>query len=83
MRNDKVKILRFEQKQKDVLSTDEIMKIFGGLVRLIQRTAEYNACEKVKERIKSYNNEILKKNKQIEELLKLNSELVDRLGSQN
>lgn len=84
------KILKFQPKQKELLSNDEIMKVFSGLVKLIQKTAEYNAAEKAKAKVDYYNErlsqttiELNKRNKQIDELLKLNDELICKLTNKN
>jgi len=85
-----VKILKFQPKQKEVLSQEEIIKVFGGLVRLIQKSAELTAFEKAKNRFNYYEErlnkttaELNKRNKQVEELLKLNEELIIQLNSKN
>lgn len=85
-----VKILKFQPKQKDVLTQDEIIKVFGGLVRLIQKSAELSALEKVKNKIDGYEQkinkttaELNKRNRQVEDLLKLNDELIMQLNAKN
>ena len=82
-----IKILKFESKQKDILTNDEIMKVFGGLMRLIQRSAEFSACEKVKSQIDYYSKrlnetmvELNKRTGQVNELLKLNEDLIKQLN---
>lgn len=82
-----IKILKFEPKQKDILSNEEIMKVFGGLIRLIQKSAEFNAGEKVKTQIDYYNKrlnettlELNKRTGQVNELLKLNEDLIKQLN---
>ena len=85
-----VKILKFQSKQKEALSQEEIVKVFGGLVRLVQKTAELNAFEKAKTRLDYYEqklskttNELNKRNKQLEELLKINEQLILELNAKN
>ena len=85
-----IKILKFQPKQKELLSNDEIMKVFVGLMKLIQKSADYNAMEKSKAQVKYYNErlnetmlELNKRNHQIEELLKLNDELISKLSCKN
>lgn len=86
----KTKILKFETKPKEILTDEEIMKVFGGLVRLIQKSAEYNAKEKVKMQMEYYNKklnettiELNKRSNQVDNLLKLNEELITRLVEEN
>lgn len=81
------KILRFQPKQKDLLSQEEIMNVFAGLVRLVYKSAEYSAYEKAKLKIDYYNQklnetliELNKRNKQVEELLELNENLISSLN---
>ena len=85
-----IKILKFQQKHKEVLSQDEIIKVFGGLIKLVQKTAEFNAIERVKSRIDYYEQklnktavELNKRNKQIEELLDLNNQLIEQLQAKS
>ena len=82
-----IKLLQFQPKQKDILSEEEIMKIFVGLLRLIQKTADFNACEKVKKNIDSMkkqieelNRELRKRTSQVEELLNLNDDLIKQIN---
>ena len=63
------------------------MKVFGGLIRLIQKSAEFNAGEKVKTQIDYYNKrlnettlELNKRTGQVNELLKLNEDLIKQLN---
>ena len=90
MEKHKIKILKFETKPKEVLTDEEVMKVFGGLVRLIQKSAEYNAKEKVKTQMEYYNKklnettvELKKRCRQVDNLLKLNEELINRLVEEN
>jgi len=90
MKNKDINILKFQPKPKEILTNDEIDKVFAGLVRLIQKSAEYNAYEKAKSKINYYNKrlnetmiELNKRNLQIEELLKLNEELISKLNDKN
>ena len=83
-----IKILKFQQKQKEILSEDEIIKIFVGLVRLVQKSADYNAAEKIKnningmqQKLEETNQELKKRTIQVEELLKLNNDLIQQLNS--
>lgn len=85
-----IKILKFQTKQKELLTEEEIIKVFSGLVRLIQKSAEYNAFEKAKSKIdyyvQKYNqvvNELNKRNNQVEELLDLNNSLIAKLNQNN
>ena len=89
MEKNNVKIIKFEQRNKEVLSNDEIMKVFGGLVRLIQKSAEYNAFEKVRckfdyyiKRLNETTAELNKRNNQVDELLKLNEDLIRQLAEE-
>jgi len=82
-----VKILKFQAKEKELLSQEEILKVFSGLVRLVQKSAEYTAFEKAKSKIDYYSqkyNEVVvelnKRNKQVEELLELNESLIVSLN---
>lgn len=90
MKDKCIKILKFEPKQKEVLTNDEIMKVFGGLIRLIQKSAEFNAGEKVKSQIVYYDKklnettlELNKRTNQLEALLRLNEELINQLNMKN
>lgn len=83
-----IKILKFQKKQKEILSEDEIIKIFVGLVRLVQKSADYNAAEKIKnningmqQKLEETNQELKKRTIQVEELLKLNNDLIQQLNS--
>lgn len=85
-----IKILKFQPKQKDVLSQEEILKVFGGLVRLVQKSAELSAFEKSKKQIEYYTKklnettfELNKRNKQVEELLDLNNQLISQIQSKS
>ena len=82
-----IKIIKFEPKQKDILTNEEIMKVFSGLIRLIQKSAEFSAGEKVKTQIDYYNKrlnettlELNKRIGQVNELLKLNEDLLKQLN---
>ena len=82
-----IKIIKFEPKQKDILTNEEIMKVFSGLIRLIQKSAEFSAGEKVKTQIDYYNKrlnettlELNKRTGQVNELLKLNEDLLKQLN---
>ena len=82
------KILKFQPKQSELLTQNEIMKVFSGLVRLIQKSAEYNAQQKVKTQLDYYKQklsetivELNKRNNQLEELLKVNDELLVALNN--
>ena len=86
MKNKDVNIIKFEPKQKSVLSQEEIMKVFAGLVRLIQKSAEYTAMEKLKSKLEYYIErlnqttlELNKRNKQLNELLELNESLIAQI----
>lgn len=81
-----VKILKFQKKNDDLISDDEIMKIFNGLFRLIKKSAEYSAFKTVEkkiktdaEKIKALNEKLSRRDKQLEQLLKLNENLTDKL----
>lgn len=81
-----VKILKFQKKNDDLISDDEIMKIFNGLFRLIKKSAEYSAFKAVEkkiktdaEKIKALNEKLSRRDKQLEQLLKLNENLTDKL----
>lgn len=81
-----VKILKFQKKNDDLISDEEIMKIFNGLFRLIKKSAEYSAFKAVEkkiktdaEKIKSLNEKLSRRDKQLEQLLKLNENLTDKL----
>lgn len=83
MDNKERKILKFEPKPRELLTDSEIMKVFGGLVRLIQKSAEYNATKKVESQLDYYVRrlnevtcELNKRVSQVDELLKLNDELI-------
>jgi hypothetical protein len=89
MGKNNAKIIKFEQKHKEILSNDEIMKVFGGLVRLVQKSAEYNAVEKVRcqfdyyiKRLNETTAELNKRNNQVNELLKLNEDLIRQLAEE-
>ena len=82
------KIIQFQPKQSELLSQSEIMKVFSGLVRLIQKSADYNAQQKMKAQLEYYKQklnetiiELNKRNNQIEELLKVNDELLVALNN--
>lgn len=81
-----VKILKFQKKNDDLISDEEIMKIFNGLFRLIKKSAEYSAFKAVEkklktdaEKIKALNEKLSRRDKQLEQLLKLNENLTDKL----
>ena len=90
MKSKENKILKFEAKPKEILSNEEIMKVFSGLIRLIQKSAEYSAGEKVKSQMDYYNKrlnettvELNKRTGQVNELLKLNEDLIRQLTQEN
>ena len=90
MKNKENKVLKFEAKPKEILSSDEIMKIFSGLIKLIQKSAEYSAGEKVKLQLNYYDkklnettSELNKRTCQVNELLKLNEDLIKQLTQEN
>ncbi len=81
-----VKILKFNKKSEDLLTDDEIVKIFMGLLRLMKKSAEYSAIKSVEQKIKNDANKINdlnvkleKRTKQLEKLLKLNDELASKI----
>lgn len=81
-----VKILKFNKKSDDLLTDDEIMKIFMGLLRLMKKSAEYSAIKSVEQKIKNdakkindLNEKLAKRTKQLEKLLKLNDELASKI----
>lgn len=81
------KILKFEAKEKELMTNDEIMKVFLGLIRLVQKSAEYTAFEKVQTKLNYYEKrlnevtiELNKKNKQLDEILKLNDDLISEIN---
>lgn len=85
MKKARNRILKFEAPSKEILTTDEIMKVFSGLVRLIQKSAEYNAEIRVKEqtnyfleKLNKTTLELNKRTRQLEEVLKLNEELIKK-----
>ena len=85
MKTNKGKILKFQYKPSEILTTEEIMKVFSGLVRLIQKSAEYSATAKTDYYISKLNEttaELNKRNRQVEELLKLNEELLKKCKQQ-
>ena len=90
MKKSEIKILKFETKPKELLSTEEIMKVFSGLIRLIQKSAEFKANEKMKTQIELCNKrfdeaktELNKRTYQVNELLKLNEELIRQLAEES
>lgn len=75
---EETKILKLEPKRQDLLSEDEITKIFLGLMGLMKKSAEYSAIKKVEQIIKKKSDKIdelsrvlEKRTKQLETLLKL------------
>ncbi len=81
-----VKILKFNKKSEDLLTDDEIVKIFMGLLRLMKKSAEYSAIKSVEQKIKNdakkindLNVKLEKRTKQLEKLLKLNDELASKI----
>lgn len=81
-----VKILKFNKKSEDLLTDDEIVKIFMGLLRLMKKSAEYSAIKSVEQKIKNdakkindLNVKLEKRTKQLEKLLKLNDELTSKI----
>lgn len=75
---EEIKILKLEPKKQDLLSEDEITKIFLGLMGLMKKSAEYSAIKKVERIIKTKSdkidelNKVLeKRTKQLETLLEL------------
>ncbi len=81
-----VKILKFNKKSEDLLTDDEIVKIFMGLFRLMKKSAEYSAIKSVEQKIKNdakkindLNVKLEKRTKQLEKLLKLNDELASKI----
>ena len=82
------KILKFQPKHTELLTQSEIIKVFSGLVRLVQKSADYNAQQKVKTQVEYYKQklsetilELNKRNNQLEELLKVNDELLTALNN--
>ena len=82
------KILKFQPKQTELLTQSEIIKVFSGLVRLVQKSADYNAQQKVKTQVEYYKQklnetilELNKRNNQLGELLKVNDELLSALNN--
>lgn len=80
-----IKILKFERKKEELLSEDDITKIFMGLMGLMRKSAEYTALKSVEKKLKSDSEKInclTKKlelrSKQLEEVLKINEELKER-----
>ena len=81
-----IKILKFNKKSEDLLTDDEIVKIFMGLLRLMKKSAEYSAIKSVEQKIKNdakkindLNVKLEKRTKQLEKLLKLNDELASKI----
>lgn len=81
-----VKILKFNKKSEDLLTDDEVVKIFMGLLRLMKKSAEYSAIKSVEQKIKNdakkindLNVKLEKRTKQLEKLLKLNDELASKI----
>lgn len=81
-----VKILKFNKKSEDLLTDDEIVKIFMGLLRLMKKSAEYSAIKSVEQKIKNdakkindLNVKLEKRTKQLEKLIKLNDELASKI----
>lgn len=81
-----VKILKFNKKSEDLLTDDEIVKIFMGLLRLMKKSAEYSAIKSVEQKIKNdakkindLNVKLEKRTKELEKLLKLNDELASKI----
>ena len=84
-----VKILKFNKKPDDLLSDDEVMKIFMGLFRLMKKSAEYTAIKSVESKLKSdarkireLDAKVAKRTNPVEQLLKLNQELTAQLKLQ-
>jgi len=84
------KIIKFQPKQSELLTQSEILKVFSGLVRLVQKSAQYNAEQKVKTQVEYYKQklnetiiELNKKNNQLKELLEVNEELLMALNNKN
>lgn len=83
-----VKILKFNKKADDLLTDDEIMKVFMGLLRLMKKSAEYNALKSVEKKIKSdakkisdLNTKLEKRTIQLEKVLRLNDELLNKINT--
>jgi len=84
-----VKILKFNKKREDLLSDDEVVKIFMGLFRLMKKSAEYTAIKSVETKLKSdakkireLDEKLTRRTIQVEQLLKLNQELTEQLKLQ-
>lgn len=81
-----IKILKFEKKKEELLSEDDITKIFMGLMGLMKKSAEYMALKTVEKKLKSDSEKISDltkklelRSKQLEEVLKINEELKERI----
>jgi len=90
MGNSENKILKFQPKHNSSLSTDEIVKVFLGLVKLIRKSAEHDAMEKVKNSIREYKNKLNETTKQlekrtiqVEQLLQVNENLMSMVNENN
>ncbi len=90
MRKSEIKIMKFKKNQEELLSDDEIVKIFMGLMRLMKKSAEYTALKSVENKIKSDANKIeelnlklKKRDDQLIELLKLNDDLIKKHNTQS
>ena len=81
--NLKPNILTFEKKSRELLNDEEILKLFMGFLRLMKKSALYDAELKCREKLNYYSNklnetvlELNKRSQQVKELLEVNETLI-------